>query len=98
MRVRRWWSWTALALGLGIPVTARAAGYGLYEAGAAAMGMAGAATAGVDDASALFYNPAALTRIVRKDEADRRGTWYLGGAMLNPFTSFAGVNPYPGYG
>jgi len=98
MRVRRWWSWTALALGLGIPVTTHAAGYGLYEAGAAAMGMAGAATAGIDDASALFYNPAALTRIVREEEGDRRGVWYLGGAMLNPFTSFAGVNPYPGYG
>ncbi|HET9327317.1 MAG TPA: outer membrane protein transport protein [Candidatus Eisenbacteria bacterium] len=98
MRVRRWWRWTALALGLGIPVTARAAGYGLYEAGAAVMGMAGAGTASVDDPSALYYNAAALTRIVREDEADERGSWYLGGSVLTPFTSFAGVNPYPGFG
>src|SRR5438094_8878770 len=80
-----------------LPAAGWGAGYGIYEAGAAVMGMAGAGTASVSDASALFYNPAALNRIARPGEGSG-GVWYLGGAGLNPFSSFAGVNPYPGYG
>ncbi len=98
MQVRRWCAGTAVAMALLLPSIARAAGYGIYEAGAAVLGMAGAGTASVDDPSALFYNPAALSRITREGEGAHRGTWYLGGAGLNPFSSFAGVNPYPGYG
>ena len=62
------------------------------------MGMAGAGTASVHDASAVFYNPAALTRILAAEGAGPKGLFYLGGSALNPFSSFAGVNPYPGYG
>jgi len=88
----------ALAVMIGLTRSAGAAGYGIYEAGAAAMGRAGAVTASVDDASAVFYNPAALTRILEPAGEHPKGLWYIGGAVLNPFSSFAGVNPYPGYG
>jgi long-chain fatty acid transport protein len=46
-----------------IPVICSGSGYALYEMSARAHGMAHAYIVRVDDASAVWYNPAALTRI-----------------------------------
>src|SRR5260221_10454538 len=82
----------ALALAaLLAPANARAAGYSIYEQGAAAIGMAGAYVASAHDGTAQFYDPAALTRL--------DGTQFsIGGSWLTTRTSFAGVAPFPGYG
>ena len=83
----------AVAIGVAwLPATARGAGYSIYEQGAAVLGMAGAGVAWGNDASAVFYNPAALTRLDGKTRAS------LGSTLLSPVTSFAGMAPYPGYG
>src|SRR5262245_39156012 len=73
------------------PAPVRAAGYGVYEQGAAALGMAGAFVATAHDASAQFYNPAAMTWL---EGARVMG----GGTWLTTHTSFAGTPEYPGYG
>ena len=74
-----------------VPGAARAAGYGVYEQGAAALGMAGAFVATANDASAQFYNPAAMSWL-EGTRAMAGGTW------LSTRTSFAGTPEYPGYG
>ncbi len=81
----------ALLMAAVLPATAQAAGYAIYEQGAAVLGMAGAGTASVHDASAVFFNPARLVALP--------GTqFYAGGNALTVANSFAGVDPYPGYG
>ena len=73
------------------PAPAHAAGYGIFEQGAAALGMAGAYVASANDATAQFYNPAAMAWLERPQVAG-------GGTWLSTRTSFAGIPEYPGYG
>lgn len=74
-----------------VPAAAHGAGYGIYEQGAAALGMAGAYVASAHDASAQFYNPAAMAWLERPQVL-------AGGTWLFTSTSFAGIPAYPGYG
>ncbi|HSE42668.1 MAG TPA: outer membrane protein transport protein [Acidobacteriota bacterium] len=57
-----------------LPVVCNASGYALYEMNARAHGMAHAYIVRVDDPSAVWYNPAALTR-VEGTEIYGSGTW-----------------------
>ena len=90
MRALRFTKACALAVLLA-PAIARAAGYAIYEQGAAALGMAGAYVASAHDASAQFYNPAAMPRL-------KGSQLTLGTSWIATHTSFSGVDPYPGFG
>ena len=80
-----------LAVGVSIPWSCFAAGFSIFEAGAKALGMGGAFTAQADDPSAVFFNAAGI--------ADLKQTQlYLGVSTIFTGTSFAGVDPDPGYG
>jgi long-chain fatty acid transport protein len=52
-----------LLAGLLVAETAAATGFGLFQHGGRAIGQAGAFTARASDPSAVFYNPAAITRL-----------------------------------
>ena len=86
----------ALALAL-VPFgagTAWAGGFNIYEMGTRATALGGAFTATADDASALFYNPAAL--------AWQDSEWEVSGnlSLISPGSKFARANGvevlYPG--
>ncbi len=81
----------ALAAAIVTPGLAWGAGYGIFEQGAAALGMAGAHTASVSDPSAVFFNPAAIVRLDGHQIS-------VGDTWLSTRTSFAGIDPAPGFG
>jgi len=90
-RIRRFNAPLALAALLVLPGVAHAAGYGLYEMGARALGQAGAFTARADDPSSMFFNPAGLSRIDGQE-------LLLSPNLIVFKAEFAGVSPNPGYG
>ncbi len=69
-----------------------AAGFGIFEQGAKANGMAGAFTAQADDPTALFFNAGGLA-FVTKQEFSLGFTW-----IRSEKAEFKGGNPYPGEG
>jgi long-chain fatty acid transport protein len=90
-RIRRLVAPLALAALLVPPRAAHAAGYGLYEMGARALGQAGAFTARADDPSSIYFNPAGLSRLDGKE-------LLLSPNLIVFKAEFSGVAPSPGYG
>lgn len=86
----RWLAAAALLAALDGP--AYGAGFGIFEQGSKAMGMAGAFTAQADDPSLLFHNAGGLAFV---DESELAGglTWIKGAEA-----EFEGDNPFPGRG
>src|SRR4029079_7826664 len=78
------------ALGVWGGAPARGAGFGIFEQGAKAMGMAGAFTAQADDPSLLFHNAGGLA-FVDNDEIAAGATWIKGSKA-----DFTGAAPFPG--
>lgn len=69
---------------LATPSFSIAAGFRIGEQGAAAMGRANAVTAGIDDVSAVHFNPAALTTLKK--------SWVsIGSTVIVPSTDY--INP-----
>ncbi|HXT20147.1 MAG TPA: outer membrane protein transport protein [Thermoanaerobaculia bacterium] len=85
----RWLAAAALlTAALGSP--AFGAGFGIFEQGSRAMGMAGAFTAQADDPSLLFHNAGGLA-FVEEDELAAGLTWIKGAKA-----DFTGAAPFPG--
>jgi len=84
---------TALViLGLLASVPMHGAGFGIFEQGSKAMGMAGAFTAQADDPSAMFHNAGGLAFF-----DDRQ--WLIGTTYISSSEAkFKGENPFPGEG
>ena len=80
------------ALMFAITVPAQGAGFGIFEQGTKAMGMAGAFTAQADDGSAMFHNVAGLG--FQKERRFDLGVTYITAAKAE----FDGANPFPGVG
>lgn len=68
---------------------AEASGFALAEQGARAVGFAGAFTAQAVDPTAIFYNPAGIGFLTRKQVS-------VGGSLVRPSLDFAGSEPFPG--
>jgi len=84
---------TALvALGLLASVPMHGAGFGIFEQGSKAMGMAGAFTAQADDPSALFHNAGGVAFF--NERSFLLGTTYISSSEAK----FKGENPFPGDG
>lgn len=93
LSINRW----ALALAIvGLIVSspvAYGAGFGIFEQGSKAMGMAGAFTAQADDPSALFHNAGGLAFQTEEREISA-GFTYIRGLTAE----FEGADPFPGDG
>src|SRR5262249_54041247 len=63
MGVRKWYGSVSLCLGLLFAAPAFGGGYYIPHQTARGVGMSNALTAGVDDPSAVYYNPSALSEI-----------------------------------
>ncbi|HRC85066.1 MAG TPA: outer membrane protein transport protein [Thermoanaerobaculia bacterium] len=89
-RISRWAVPVAVLALLLSSAPAMAAGFGIFEQGAKAMGMAGAFTAQADDPSALFHNVAGIA-------FQRKRDFSIGTTLINLGNSkFRGANPTPG--
>lgn len=79
--------WLMIIVFMICPASSMAAGFRIGEQGAAAMGKANAVAATIEDASAIYFNPAAMTSLM--------GNWIsLGGTLISPstdYTSQAGI-------
>jgi long-chain fatty acid transport protein len=82
----------AAVLGLASAGPVLGAGFGIFEQGSKAMGMAGAFTAQADDPSAMFHNPGGLA--FQKDLDFLVGVTWIRGSEA----SFDGAAPFPGPG
>lgn len=78
------------ALGVWGGAPAEGAGFGIFEQGTKAMGMAGAFTAQADDPSLLFHNAGGLAFVEKREFAG--GVTYIKGAKAE----FRGAAPFPG--
>ena len=84
--------WGLVILGLLAGAPAFAAGFGIFEQGSKAMGMAGAFTAQADDPSMLFHNAGGLAFVT--EQAIAGGFSYIQGTEAK----FEGAAPFPGPG
>ena len=79
-----------LILGLLASVPMYGAGFGIFEQGSKAMGMAGAFTAQADDPSALFHNAGGVAFFEHRE-------WMVGTTYISSTEAkFKGENPFPG--
>jgi long-chain fatty acid transport protein len=83
--------WVVVGVALAAPPL-QAAGFGLFEQGTRAMGMAGAFTAQADDPSAMFHNVGGLAFLDQRE--------FMAGTTLITHTKgrFLGAEPFPGPG
>jgi len=92
-RASRWIPILAFAaLGFAVTAPVFGAGFGIFEHGSRAMGMAGAFTAQADDPSAMFHNVAGLAFQEERD-------FMVGFTWIRSIQAeFDGANPFPGVG
>jgi long-chain fatty acid transport protein len=90
MNSLRWVAAATMLLAAGTP--AFGAGFGIFEQGTKAMGMAGAFTAQADDPSALWHNAGGLA-FVNQSAASAGATW-----IHSTKADFQGGAPFPGSG
>ena len=84
----RWFAAAAVLLAAAGP--AFGAGFGIFEQGSKAMGMAGAFTAQADDPSMLWHNAGGLAFV--DDSAGSLGVTWIHSTKAD----FQGASPYPG--